>query len=179
MQKDGFQIEEKIEDNKAQGYIKLYRSFKSWEWYDDIKTTRVFLHCLLSANHKTVKWRGQLIERGAFITSLSNFSSETGLTIKEIRTSLQRLRSTGEIITKNNNKYSMIVILNFEKYQENDKLKSCENENQDQNEGTQGADRGQTEGRQRTNRGQTEGTQGATNKNEKNEKIEREVLGIE
>ena len=168
---NGFQLKE----NKSQGFIKLYRSFKNWEWYDDIKTTRVFIHCLLSANYAPKKWRGKIIERGSFVTSLSGFAKETGLSVKEIRTSLQRLRATGEIETKSNNKFSVIVILKFDKYQENDKLKESPQPEDEQNEGNQEATNGQASDKQEAINGQSEGNQRATNKNIKNIKKEKNI----
>ena len=35
-----------------QGWIKLHRGFTDWEWYQDANATRLFLHLLLTANHK-------------------------------------------------------------------------------------------------------------------------------
>ena len=40
------------------GYIKLYRSLLSWEWYDDINTKTVFLHLLLTVSIEESKWHG-------------------------------------------------------------------------------------------------------------------------
>ena len=61
-----------MEEN--QGWIKLHRKFLKWEWYDDINTSRFFLHCLFRANHKDKKWRGTMIKRGQFISSLSKLA---------------------------------------------------------------------------------------------------------
>ena len=144
---DGFQIEE----NKSQGYIKLYRSFIKWEWYDDANTKALFLHCLLRANHESTKWRGQIIERGSFVTSLSHLASELNLSVKQIRTCINKLKTTGEVAHKGNNRNSIITINNYELYQE----------------------KGQAKDNQGANDGQSEGNQGATNKNEKNIKNEK------
>ena len=75
-----------------EGYIKLHRQFLEWEWYADAIVSRVFLHCLLRANHEARKWQGQKIERGSFITSYQKLSTETGLSIQNIRTALKKLK---------------------------------------------------------------------------------------
>ena len=144
---NGFQIEE----NKSQGFIKLYRSFIRWEWYDDSNTKALFLHCLLKANHESTKWRGQIIERGSFVTSLSHLACELNLTIKQVRTCINKLKTTGEVAHKGNNRNSIITINNYDFYQE----------------------KGQTKDNQGTKVGQSEDKQGATNKNEKNIKNDK------
>ena len=56
------------------GYIKLFRQFSDWEWYKDINTKCLFLHCLISANFKDAKWQGIVVKRGQFITSLAHLA---------------------------------------------------------------------------------------------------------
>ncbi len=51
-----------------EGWIKLHRQFINWEWYKDINTCKLFLHLILSANHKDKKWRSKMIKRGQLIT---------------------------------------------------------------------------------------------------------------
>ena len=51
-------------------YIKVFRKMLQWEWYTDSKTKALFLHCLLKANWKDTKWKGMVIKRGQFVTSL-------------------------------------------------------------------------------------------------------------
>lgn len=98
-------------------YIKLYRSFLDWEWYGNINTCRLFFHCLLKANWKEGKFEGKIVERGAFITSLPQLSTELQLTENEIRTAIKHLKSTGEITDKTYNKYRIITVKNYDKYQ--------------------------------------------------------------
>lgn len=99
------------------GYLKLFRQFRKWEWYSNIKTKTVFIHCLLCANYKPSTWRGVEIERGQFITSASKMGEELGLSRQEIRTALNNLQKTHEITIKSTNRYMLITIENWEKYQ--------------------------------------------------------------
>lgn len=100
-----------------QGFIKLHRQITEWEWYSNINVCRLFIHCLLKANHKDNKWQGIVIERGTFITSIENLAFETGLSGQQIRTALNKLKSTGEITSKTTNRYSIISIKNWNSYQ--------------------------------------------------------------
>jgi hypothetical protein len=104
--------------NESKGFIKLYRSLLDWEWFNDNNTFRLFVYCLLKANYVDTKWRGIDVERGSFITSYNKLSTGTGLTIQQVRTSLNKLLSTGELTHKSHSKYSVISINNYEQYQE-------------------------------------------------------------
>lgn len=102
-------------------WIKLHTKLLNWEWYSDINTTRLFIHCLLKANYKDKMWHGIKIERSSFVTSLQNLSEETGLTVQQTRTALDKLISTGNITNKSYTKYRVISIVNYDMYQENNR----------------------------------------------------------
>lgn len=145
-----------------EGFITLHRKLLNWEWYDDINTSRLFIHCLLRANHKDNNWRGINVKRGQFISSLSKLASETSLTVKQIRTSLKKLNSTNEVASKGQAQHTVFTINNYDLYQ--------------------------GEGKQKASEGQAEGKQRATNNNDNNEnndkyidqsKIDREKLELD
>lgn len=99
------------------GWILLHKSLFDWEWWDDHNTTRVFITCLLMANWKDKQWKGITIKRGSFVTSLQSLSKKTGVSIMSVRTSLSRLKSTHELTSKTNNKYTVISINKYDEYQ--------------------------------------------------------------
>ena len=103
------------------GFIVLHRSMLDWEWYTDEKVSRLFIHCLLKANHADNKFRGKIINRGSFQTSYQMLSEQTGLSVRNIRTSLNKLKTTGELTIKTSSKNTVIVINNYDYYQSNDK----------------------------------------------------------
>ena len=107
------------------GWIKLHRSLTDWEWYDDINTKTLFFHLLLTANHADKKWRGMTVPRGSRWTSLDILSAETGLSVRMIRTSLNKLKSTGELTDKGQAtgkvRGRMIAISKYDYYQGDDK----------------------------------------------------------
>ena len=100
------------------GWVKLHRKFIDWEWFDDSKMVHLYLYCLLKANHKPNKWHGINIESGQFISSRDKISADLPLSVQQVRTCLNKLKSTGEITIKTTQKYSMISITNWESYQE-------------------------------------------------------------
>ena len=106
------------------GWIKIHRGLISWEWYDDINTSRLFIHCLIRANHSDANWRGTEIKRGSFLTSLETLSKETSLSVSQIRTSLKKLNSTNEITSLSQARSRVITVVNYDSYQASDKLPS-------------------------------------------------------
>jgi len=102
--------------NKELTYAKVYRTLLEWEWYTDINTKSLFIHCLLKVNFKAKTWRGIKIEKGTFLTSLEKLADETGLSIQNVRTSLKKLESTNDITNKSHTKYRIITLNNYKKY---------------------------------------------------------------
>ena len=106
---------------RKEGWISLYRKFLEWEWYDYPTVKIIFLHCLLSANHKTKKWRDISIKRGQFVTRYEKLATLNGLTIQQVRTALEKLASTQEITYQSTRQYSIITVKNYNLYQDNNK----------------------------------------------------------
>ena len=106
-------------------FIKVYRKFMEWEWYTDVNTKTLFLHCLLRANWKAGSRKGINYLPGEFITSLPSLAEESGLSIQQVRTSLNKLISTGEITSKSTDsvtgrkltKNRIITVNNWDEYQ--------------------------------------------------------------
>ena len=103
--------------NSKKAYVKIYRKLIDWEWYTDVNTSKLFVHCLLRANWCEVDWKGITLKRGQFITSLDILSRETGLSVQEVRTALEHLESTGEITRTSTNKNTLITVASYDKFQ--------------------------------------------------------------
>lgn len=101
-------------------YIKLSRKILEWEWWDDINTCRLFIYCLLKANWKDARFKGMVIPKGSFVSSIPKLSEETSLTIREIRTAISHLKSTGEVTCKSHAKYTVFTVKNYCEYQQSD-----------------------------------------------------------
>ena len=137
-----------------EGWIKLYRKFSEWEWFNISEMVHLFIYLLLNANHEDGKWRGIEIKRGQILTGLNSLNENTGISLQTLRTCLRRLEETQEINSKVTNKYRIITICNYECYQG-----EILNSNKQPN-------------KQLTSNQQTTNKQLTTNKNEENNKNE-------
>ncbi len=99
------------------GWIKLHRKILDWEWFTSPSTLQLFIYLLLRANKEDKKWRGILIKRGQLVTSVATISEETKLSTQQVRTSLNRLKSTNEITSKTTNRFTLITVCKYESYQ--------------------------------------------------------------
>ncbi|MGI5848801.1 MAG: hypothetical protein ACOX8Q_01815 [Christensenellales bacterium] len=100
------------------GYIKLHRSVLKWEWYQDVPVSRLWMYLLLSANYADKRWQGVEIKRGQLITSRQKLAEETGLTVQQVRSAINKLISTNEITTKTTNRFTLITIVKYGYYQD-------------------------------------------------------------
>ena len=101
----------------AGDYIKLSRKLLDWEWYDDMKISRLFLHFLLKANWKDGKFKGVDVPRGSFVSSVNKLSEQTGLSTQEVKTAICKLKSTNEITNKATTKFTVFAVVNYNLYQ--------------------------------------------------------------
>lgn len=85
-------------------YVKISRKILEWGWYRDEHTKSLFLHCLLKANWKDGEFKGIVIKRGQFATSIPKLQVELELTSNEVRTAIKHLKSTGEITVRSYSK---------------------------------------------------------------------------
>lgn len=98
------------------GYIKLHRQLLDWEWFDNPNMVKVWVYFLLKAKYKDCSWQGITIPRGSFITSLDTISKDCKMSVREVRTCLNRLKLTGELTIKTTNRYSMVTICKYDDY---------------------------------------------------------------
>lgn len=106
------------------GWVKLYKKITQWEWYKDVNTYKLFTHLLLTVNNEDSEWRGIKILRGQRVSSLRNLAEECGLTLRQLRTSLDHLKATQEV-TQNathdrHSSFSLFTLKNYSDYQQSD-----------------------------------------------------------
>ena len=99
------------------GYIKLDRRIMRWGWYDDNNTKALWLHILLSAYWDDAEYHGEPIKAGSFPITYDELSRETGMTIKQIRNSLEKLKKTEEISVLRKSRYNIITVTKWADYQ--------------------------------------------------------------
>lgn len=142
-----------------EGWIKIHRKLLEWEWYDDCNVFRLFFHLLLTVNYEDKNWHGTTIQAGQIITSVDKLAGSLHLSTQQIRTAINKLKNTGEITSETTNKYTIITICNFAKYQS---FESVEQQTKQQ-----------TNNNQITNEQQTNNNQITTTKEDKEYKKER------
>jgi len=104
----------------GRGYIKLDRALENWRFKTKPNYVALWVHLLLEANHQSNKYMDTQIERGQLTTSLEALKKGTGLSLQQIRTILNKLNND-EITIKSTNKYTLITIVNYDKYQSSTK----------------------------------------------------------
>jgi hypothetical protein len=104
------------------GHISTSRTIMELPFYTDDKAFKLFYHCLIKANFKPRYWKGDLIKRGQFITSISNLADELGWSLQSIRTYVSKLEKYKELTKESTMQYTTITVCNYEVYA------SCNNE---------------------------------------------------
>jgi hypothetical protein len=107
------------------GWIKLHRGIFDHWISSDPEYLCVWLRMLTDANFEDRKhlFNGVLteIKRGQIIFGLEAWSSKTGVGISKLRRLLELLEKDKMINRQKTNKYSLISILNYSKYQDDDR----------------------------------------------------------
>ena len=107
----------KIMKKELNNDVLINRKILGWEWYKDVNTYKLFTHLIYKANYEDSMYRGIKVLRGQIYTGLDLLKFETGLTMQQTRTAIKKLISTNDITSKTTNKYRLITVLNYNKYQ--------------------------------------------------------------
>ena len=99
------------------GYIKEHRSLLAWGWFKDPYTAHLWEYIRLAANWDDRVFKGKTICRGQLVTSYPSMAEATGMSVQNVRTAIKHLKQTGEITMKSYRDYSIITVLNYDKYQ--------------------------------------------------------------
>lgn len=98
-------------------WVKLYDKLLDWEWFTDSSMVHLFVYLLLKANASDTTWREIPVRRGQLLTTVKKISADTGISLQTIRTCFNKLRMTGEIVAETTNKFTIITICQYERYQ--------------------------------------------------------------
>lgn len=160
------------------GWIKLHRSLLDWEWYKDNNTKIIYIHLLLNACIDTCKVYNTQLQPGQYITTIRKLATECNITIAECRTAIKHLINTDNITVKSTNKYSLITINNFTKYQQqtNNTNNDTQNNNQTTHKKVQATqDNKPVTSTLKNNKKQTKNTQSNTQDSKQTTDIEKEI----
>ena len=98
----------------TRGFVAIPRGLTDWEWYTEPNTARLFIHLLLTSNWSQKQWQGITIHPGELVTSQPKLAKQLGLSVMQVRTALEHLKSTGCITVKAGPKYSLITLNNYD-----------------------------------------------------------------
>lgn len=100
------------------GFIKIHRNLNEWGWKKDPKMVAFWMHLLVNANWKDGHYMGHKICAGDIVVGRKALSHETGLSEREIRTCIDKLKMTGEVTSKTTNRFTILTIVKWEEYQD-------------------------------------------------------------
>lgn len=98
-------------------YIKLDRKITEWEWFTDSNMLRVWIYLLTHAQFKETRYKGYELMSGDVVVGRKILAERLKLTENQVRTCLDKLKNTEEITIKTTNKFSIITIVKWAKYQ--------------------------------------------------------------
>ena len=103
-----------------EGFIKIDRKLLKWGWKDVPEMVALWIEILLQANYQDGEWHGKKYERGSFPTSVGKLAKATGLSLRQVRTGLERLKQSGEITVKSTSHGTKINVVKWAEYQDYD-----------------------------------------------------------
>lgn len=111
------------------GYIKLHRKIQYKGYYKKPNHLALWIHLLLNANHKETEliWNGKIqkLKAGQLITGRTKLSKNTGISGTTIERILKMLENGQQIGQQKTNKYRIITIKNWDKYQNNNEKRTA------------------------------------------------------
>ncbi len=103
---------------ETSGFIVIRRSIKNWRYWGCETAMALWLCILTNANWKDGWFQGAFVPRGSFITSGQALAAEVGCHPNTIRKWLKRFADEGQIELKSTNKWTLISVINYAKYQD-------------------------------------------------------------
>lgn len=105
-----------------QGWVCLWRKIKEKGWYKNSKYVHLWVHLLSEVNHEDAEflWNGKtiVVKKGQMITGRQALSRGTGINEKTIDRILKLFENEHQIKQQTTNKFRLITILNWKRYQE-------------------------------------------------------------
>lgn len=100
--------------------IKIHRGIDRWWRRHDLPTLSLFLYCLTHANIEERERMWQKVGVGELVVGRKKLAQELKMSEQSIRTAISHLISTNEITIRVTNRFSIITVVWWEKYQSRD-----------------------------------------------------------
>lgn len=115
------------------GFVIMHRDILDWEWYQSPTVSRLYFHLILRVNYTDKRWQGILVKRGQLVTSNNHLAIELKLSIQIIRTAIQKLQEGKYIGVETTNRFTLITLYNYDKFQSSTSVSNKQNTNQKTN----------------------------------------------
>ena len=96
------------------GWIKLFKDIKYEEGLQTLMLRHIYIACLLDANYKEKKYKGEKIKLGEFTTSYAAFAKRHFITKSGAEKGLKRLEKEGKIGLESTSQRTKITVINYE-----------------------------------------------------------------
>lgn len=157
------------------GWIKLHRKLLDSPIFQNEKLFKVFAYCLMKASHKEhtqlVGRRVVHLQKGQFVFGRKRASEELRLKESTVRDYVKLLEKLGTIDIKSDNKFSVITVVNWAIYQNDEEISDSKNDKKST------TNQHQMDSKSTTNQHQINTNKNVKNeKNDKNAKNEKNVV---
>jgi hypothetical protein len=119
--------------SRLSGYVKLDRSLLTKQIFQNEKLLKVWIWCLLKANHKpatVLVGRQQAdLKAGQFVFGRNKASEELNMAPSTVWDYMGILKKNQSIDIKSNNKFSVVTLVNWEIYQLNSTIADIKHDN--------------------------------------------------
>ena len=89
------------------GYIKLSREVGEWEYFKDPNSMLVLIYLMLHAKYEDSEFQGYPLHIDNVVYSIKGIASATGLSERQVRTALDKIKATGILTSKSTSKFSV------------------------------------------------------------------------
>lgn len=157
------------------GWIKLHRKLLDSPIFQNEKLFKVFAYCLMKASHKEhtqlVGRRVVHLQKGQFVFGRKRASEELRLKESTVRDYVKLLEKLGTIDIKSDNKFSVITVVNWAIYQNDEEIFDSKNDKKST------TNQHQMDNKSTSNQQQINTNKNVKNvENDKNEKNEKNVV---
>ena len=76
----------------------------------------------MAANWDEAVFKGKPVRRGELVTSYPAMAEATGMSVQNVRTAIRHLKQTGEVEMKSFRDFSIVTIVNYDRYQADNSL---------------------------------------------------------
>ena len=137
------------------GFVKLPNDLAEWAWVNDNNTLAVYIRLILKAAWKDRQYKNINLKRGQVVTTIPQIAEQSNLTVQQVRTVLDRLKSTGKITVERTTKFSIITLIEYDCDIQDNSQDNAPTTDKQQTNNRQVTDRQQTGNRRATGNQQT------------------------